>query len=203
MSTAKSMRTLLGATPSTASVNDSTLIIIDAQNEYADGLLTTRNLESTRPAIRSVLDKYRSDENKHQGKNIVHVQHIGGSAPIFTQDTPLFDEFEELRPASDSDEKIITKNYPSSFAGTDLEDYLKTLGDAGKKVVLTGYMAHVCVSTTARKASELGLEVVIVGDAVGDRDIPGITGEDLTKTALKELDDAFGTVLKSNDIQVA
>ena len=64
-------------------------------------------------------------------------------------------------------------------------------------MVLTGYMvclavksdsfranfsqAHVCVSTTARQASELGYDVVLVADAIGDRDIPGIGGEELTK----------------------
>lgn len=36
--------------------------------------------------------------------------------------------------------------------------------------MLVGYMAHVCVSTTARQAAERGYEVVVVKEAVGDRD---------------------------------
>ena len=72
--------------------------------------------------------------------------------------------------------------------------------------MLVGYMAHVCVSTTARQAAERGYEVVIVSDAVGDRDIPGegglvIRGDDLTRTVLAELNDAFATVIESKDIQ--
>lgn len=67
-------------------------------------------------------------------------------------------------------------------------------------MVLTGYMAHVCVSTTARQAAEKGYEVLLVEDAIGDRDIPGVKAEDLVKTVLAELGDAFGTVVKARDI---
>lgn len=61
-------------------------------------------------------------------------------------------------------------------------------------------MAHVCVSTTARQAAEKGYDVVVAEDAVGDRDIPGVKAEDLVRTSLAELADAFGTVVKSADI---
>jgi nicotinamidase-related amidase len=70
-----------------------------------------------------------------------------------------------------------------------------------KKIVLTGYMAHVCVSTTAREGFQHGYDVVIVEDGVGDRDIPGAKGEDVTKMVLKELGDVFGTVVQSADIK--
>ncbi|WRT70376.1 uncharacterized protein IL334_007374 [Kwoniella shivajii] len=203
MSSAQSLRQLLGEQASTASINDSTLIIIDAQNEYINGSLATTNIENTRKGVSTVLEKYRDGNNQHGGRNIIHVLHkTPEGAPIFTPNTPLFDEFDELKPVEGGNEKTILKGQPSSFAGTELEEYLKSLGDAGKKVVLTGYMAHVCVSTTARKADELGLEVIIVEDAVGDRDIPGVSGEDLTRVALAELGDAFGTIVDSKSIKV-
>lgn len=96
------------------------------------------------------------------------------------------------------------KNYPGAFTGTILEQSIKATGK--NKVVLVGYMAHVCVSTTARQAAEKGYEVVVVSDAVGDRDIPGegglvIRGDDLTRTVLAELKDAFATVVRGMDIQ--
>jgi nicotinamidase-related amidase len=56
-----------------------------------------------------------------------------------------------------------------------LQEYLETT--TRKKLVLVGYMAHVCVSTTARQAAERGWEVVIAEGAVGDRDIPGVDAE--------------------------
>ena len=68
-------------------------------------------------------------------------------------------------------------------------------------MVLVGYMAHVCVSTTAREAMQKGYEVVLVEDAIGDRDIPGVKGDEVTKFALAELADVFGTVIKSDEVK--
>lgn len=61
-------------------------------------------------------------------------------------------------------------------------------------------MAHVCVSTTARAGAELGYDVVIVEDAVGDRDIPGAKAEEVVSMVMNELGDAFGPVLESSSI---
>jgi nicotinamidase-related amidase len=70
-----------------------------------------------------------------------------------------------------------------------------------KKIVLVGYMAHVCVSTTAREGFQKGYEVVLVEDGISDRDIPGATGDEVTSMVMKELGDVFGTVVKSSDIK--
>jgi nicotinamidase-related amidase len=106
-------------------------------------------------------------------------------------------EFAELE--SKQGEKIIEKQHPSSFAQTDLDAYLKKEGK--KQVVLTGYMAHVCVSTTAGAGAELCYNVVIAEDAVGNRDIPGAKAEEVVSMVINELGDAFGTVLKSSSIK--
>ena len=119
-------------------------------------------------------------------------------APVFTPNTPLAKEFDELTPKTG--EHTITKQHPGSFTSTDLDAHLKSLGDKGKQVVLTGYMAHVCVSTTARQAAEKGYDVILASDAIGDRDIPGASGADVTKMVLSELGDAFGTVVKGDEI---
>jgi len=36
---------------------------------------------------------------------------------------------------------------------------------------------------------------------VGDRDIPGASGADVTKMVMHELNDAFATVIQSKDIK--
>jgi len=59
----------------------------------------------------------------------------------------------------------------------------------------------VCVSKTARQGAQLGYDVVLAEDAIGDRDIPGVSAADVTKVALDEIADAFGTVVKSSDIK--
>jgi nicotinamidase-related amidase len=198
----QSFRQLIGVGPSTASPSDSTLIIIDAQNEYANGKLATVDVANTRKNIASLLQTYRSGApGSLKGQNIVHVVHqTSPDAPVFTTDTDLAAEFEELKP--DSGEKTIIKNFPSAFASTDLDEYLGGLPDGvGKKVVLVGYMAHVCVSTTARAADERGLDVILPRGAIGDRDIPGFGGLEVTEAVLKELSDAFGTVVEVGDIK--
>lgn len=130
----QSFRELIGAGPSTASPTDSTLCIIDAQNEYAEGKLKVTNAPETRKAIAGLLKKYRD-----AGGKIVHVKHsVPEGAPVFTPKTKLAEEFDELTPKEG--EKVIEKIHPSSFADTTLHDYLR--GNGGLKVVLTGYMVR-------------------------------------------------------------
>jgi len=154
--------------------------------------LKTANVASTRKAISTLLEKYRA-----ASAPLVHIVHrTPDGAPVFTPGSSLAEEFSELTPKSG--EKVIGKQYPGSFTGTDLEEYIKSTGKS--KVVLCGYMAHVCVSTTARQAAEKGYDVLLAEEAVGDRDIPGVKAEDLVRTALAELADSFGTVVKASNI---
>ncbi|RMZ00004.1 hypothetical protein D0860_08133 [Hortaea werneckii] len=207
----QSFREILGAPRSTASPNNSALVIIDAQNEYAEGKLKVSNAPETRKAIAALLKKYREGEGK-----VVHIVHdTPQGAPVFTPGSKLAEEYDELKPLEG--EKVIRKIHPSAFADTELHTYLRGIG--GLKVVLTGYMvrftaltttsafpgltiqAHVCVSTTARDAARLGYDVLIAEDCVGDRDIPGASGNDVTKMVMHELADAFATVVQSSEIQ--
>ncbi|KAK3209369.1 hypothetical protein GRF29_69g1567655 [Pseudopithomyces chartarum] len=189
----KSFRDLLGIPASTASTSDSALIIIDAQNEYASGALTVTNAAASSKVIAELLEKYRKADGK-----VIHVLHkTPEGAPIFTPGTELADEFKELK-AKDG-ETTIWKQFPGSFEQTNLHETLQGWGI--KKVVLVGYMAHVCVSTTAREAFQSGYDVILVEDGIGDRDIPGVQGDEVTRVALAELADVFGTVVKSSDIQ--
>jgi nicotinamidase-related amidase len=195
-SDAKSFRQLVGVTPSTASVQDSTLIIIDAQNEYASGKLKVENVGQSRKTIADLLARYRRGGN---GSNIVHVVHKApDGAPVFTPGTPLADEFDELKPQAG--EKVVVKDFPSSFTQTDLHEYLQGLGAVGKKIVLVGYMAHICVSTTARAGDELGYDVLVVSDAIGDRHIPGVQAETLVSVVLSVVEDGFGSVIRAADV---
>lgn len=188
-----SFREILGVAPSTVDIPNSALVIIDAQNEYAEGKLKIRDVEKSRKVIKELLEKYRAKKGK-----VIHVLHqVPEGAPIFSLNTNLAKEFQELAPKDG--EVVIKKNAPSSFTATELHETLQK--DGIKQLVLTGYMAHVCVTGTARSAMEHGYDVVIPSDAIGDRDIPGIDGNALTKTVLLELGDAIATVTDSSKIQ--
>ncbi|ORY16397.1 Isochorismatase-like protein [Clohesyomyces aquaticus] len=196
----QSFRTLLGIPDSTASPTDSALIIIDAQNEYKSGKLKVTNAEASAKVIADLLYKYREVDGK-----IVHVLHkMPGGATVFTPGTELAEQMQGSDASTQENEPTIWKMHPGSFAGTDLDEKLKAWGI--KKIVLVGYMAHVCISTTAREAAQLGYEVVLVEDAIGDRDIPGLSGvtlngDEVTRMALVELADVFGTVVHSRMVK--
>ena len=130
----QSFREILGAPRSTASPNNSALVIIDAQNEYAEGKLKVSNAPETRKAIAALLKKYREGEGK-----IVHIVHdTPHGAPVFTPGSKLAEEYDELKPLEG--EKVIRKIHPSAFADTELHTCLRGIG--GLKVVLTGYMVR-------------------------------------------------------------
>lgn len=131
---AQSFRQIVGQGPSTASPSDSTLIIIDAQNEYAEGKLAVSNAPATRKAIASLLQKYRD-----AGGDVIHVRHVvPEGAPVFTPNTKLAEEYDELKIKEGGKEREILKNHPSCFADTKLNEWLG--GKGGKKIVLVGYM---------------------------------------------------------------
>lgn len=133
---ALSFRQMLGVPASTASPTDSTLVIIDAQNEYAEGKLKVSNAPESRKAIADLLKKYRDAKGQ-----IVHITHsVPEGAPVFTPKTKLAEEFEELTPQGG--EKVIQKLHPSSFADTSLHEYLRGT-TASNKIVLTGYMVNI------------------------------------------------------------
>ncbi|OJD26607.1 hypothetical protein ACJ73_02016, partial [Blastomyces percursus] len=164
---------------------------------YANGLLKVDNVDKSRVIIKSLLEKYRATAKATGKQNLVHIVHqTAADAPVFTTGTPLADEFEELKPLEG--EKVITKKFPSAFAETDLHEYLQSLG--AKKIVLVGYMAHVCVSTTARRAAELAYDIVVAQDGVGGRPLGEYSGDEIAKVALLEVADFFGTLVWSKDI---
>ncbi|CAK7567371.1 MAG: hypothetical protein SEPTF4163_005335 [Sporothrix epigloea] len=187
---------MIGAAPATASVHDSTLIVIDAQNEYAEGRFRTAGVEQSRNVILDLVTAYRAASNPEK---IVHIVHHADSPLFFTKGTTLGSEFAELTPLAG--EITVHKRLPGSFSKTNLQERLDATGC--KKVVLVGYMTHLCVSMTARQAHELGYVVLIAADAVGTRDIPGVSAAELHRVALAELADSTATIIQGKDVERA
>ncbi|CAL8579937.1 hypothetical protein XPA_005668 [Xanthoria parietina] len=188
----KSFRSFLGLPDSKPTPPSTVLIIVDAQNEYDHGLLAIHEVQKSRHAIGNVLEKWRNG-----GGEVVHILHkVPEGAPLFTPGTELAEEFEELKPREA--EKVIYKPHPCAFTDTPLDAHLKQLGKS--KIVLVGYMAHVCISATSRIGAELGYDVSVVSDAIGDRDIPGAKAGQLVDTVLAELGDVSATIVKSGDL---
>lgn len=134
MSDAQSFRSMFGRGHVKPLISESVLVIIDAQNEYAQGKLTVTGVAESRKVIASLLQRYRDAGASNQIVHIVHDTPEG--APVFTPNTHLAEEFDELKPREG--EKRIHKKHPGAFAGTDLQDFIDKTGK--KVVVLTGYM---------------------------------------------------------------
>ena len=96
---------------------------------------------------------------------------------------------------------MIEKELPNSFAGTDLKARLDAIDR--KNIVLAGFMTHMCVSSTARAALDLGLRTTIAADACATRDLPDGRGGTLDartihEVALAELSDRFAIIAPSD-----
>jgi nicotinamidase-related amidase len=96
---------------------------------------------------------------------------------------------------------VIEKKFPSSFAGTTLA---QAITDTGRRsLIVTGFMTHMCVSTTVRAALDHGLECTVVAAATATRDLVDPLGgtvpaATVQRAALAELADRFALVVKDS-----
>lgn len=95
-------------------------------------------------------------------------------------------------------EAVVVKNYPNSFVGTDLDARLKAVGTT--KLVIAGFMTHMCINSTSRGAFNLGYAVTVPASATATRPLPAIGGGTLTAdsvqaVALAALGDLFAVVV--------
>jgi nicotinamidase-related amidase len=199
MSTAKTLLQLAGADLRPPPLAASTLIIIDAQNEYLDGKLALPGIGAAMTRLTELLANAR-----RAGAAVVHVQHKGRSGALFDLEDRGGAFIEVARPAAG--EAIVQKGLPNAFAATNLDATLRELGR--QQLVLAGFMTHMCVSSTARAALDLGYRTTVAADAAATRDLPDplggtIDAETLHRAALAALADRFAIVAKVTQISQA
>jgi nicotinamidase-related amidase len=103
-------------------------------------------------------------------------------------------------------EPMIHKSVNCAFVGTDLELRLRRL--QVNKVVLFGLYADMCVSTSARIASNLGFDTYVVADAcasIDQHDLHGetIPGAMILRANLATLNTEFAKVILLQDVLAA
>ncbi|MGE5511968.1 MAG: cysteine hydrolase family protein [Bacteroidota bacterium] len=190
MSTPKTLLEMSGADLTPPPLAQSVLVIIDAQNEYLDGKLALPGIGPAVDAIARLLA-----EARRAGTPIVHVAHKGRAGGLFDRDGHGGAIIEAVQPAGG--EIVIEKPLPNAFAQTDLNAELKVLGRT--QIVIAGFMTHMCVSSTARAALDLGYKATVAADAAATRDLPDplggvIPADALHRAALAELADRFAIV---------
>lgn len=198
-SSAKTLFQLAGVPQRKPALSECAVVVIDAQREYVDGLVPLVGVEAALSAIGRLLEAARA-----AGAPVIHVAHKGaeGSGGPFDPKGPGFAFAAPAIPGPG--EGVVEKLLPNSFAGTDLKAQLDATGR--KAVIFVGFMTHMCVSTTARAALELGYTSFVAADAVATRALPDPLGgpdlaaHDIHRTALAELADRFATVVTTAEI---
>jgi len=185
---------LAGADLSFPKLGAASLVLIDLQNEYLTGPLALPGADAAIANAASLLARARN-----AGAKILHVAHRGRPGGLFDRGAPRGDIVPGLAPLRD--EPVIEKELPNAFAGTDLKARLDTAGH--KNVVLAGLMTHMCVSSTARAALDLGFRTTIDAAACATRDLPDgrggiIPAAMVHDVALAELSDRFALIARDD-----
>lgn len=176
----------------TPAAGEAAVILIDAQNEYVSGALPLEGVEAALVEI-SRLRKRAVELDLP----VIHVRHLGRAGSLFDPEASRGQFCGEAMP--DEGEIIVGKMLPNAFAGTDLKEQLDRLGI--RKIIVAGFMTHMCVSSTVRAALDLGISSAVVARGCASRalPVPGggvLTGAEVHRAALTELADRFALVLE-------
>ena len=97
---------------------------------------------------------------------------------------------ERIRPLPG--ELVISKNYASSFFGTDLDSYLR--GQNVDTLVITGCTTSGCVRASAVDSLQYAYHTIVVRDGVGDR------AEGPHEANLFDIDAKYGDVISGDEV---
>lgn len=188
------LRSLLGGAASPPPPQESVLVVIDAQREYSStGLLSLPDVDRAGENIARLIANARQADAP-----IVHVAHHGTPGMPFAPEAGgRFLDFAE----PEGDEEVVLKTLPNAFADTELLSVVEGIGSS--KLVILGFMTHMCVSSTARAALDLGFDTTVVADATATRSLPSLEGgdpmsaADVHAFALSALADRFSLVTQT------
>lgn len=195
MTTPKTLLQLAGADLEPAKLRDACLLLIDIQNEYLEGPIAVPDFHVAIANAARLLEGARET-----AAPVFHIAHRGRAGGLFDRDDTRGRIAEAVAPLSG--EPTIEKQLPNAFANTDLYDRIAATGRGD--LVLAGFMTHMCVSSTARAALDLGFRVTIAADACATRDLPDGSGGVIAarvvhQVALAALADRFAVVARRSD----
>lgn len=165
------------------------LVVVDAQNEFsAGGQRPVPNHVDALAAIVQHVERARAEK-----RPIAWVRHHNRphESPAFAPGSWGAELSPGLGPQPGfGPELLFEKDVFGAFTGTGLEDWLRQ--HATTSVLLVGFYAHMCVSTSAREALVRGFDVAIDPDATGARDLehPSLgrqSADDVRRSALLQL----------------
>ena len=192
MTMPKTLLEMAGAPAGPPPLDRSALVLIDCQMEYVTGALALPGVGAALEEAARVLALARAE-----GVPVVHVVHHGRSGGgLFDPEGEFAAIARQVAPMPG--EPVIIKTMPNAFAGTGLDEQLKEFDRSD--LIMVGFMTHMCISSSARAASELGYRATVVADAAATRDLPDgrggvVKAEDLHRSELAALADRFAVVI--------
>jgi nicotinamidase-related amidase len=188
---------MAGGRSEPAQLSEAAVVIINVQNEFVNGKLPLMNVDTALDGVAKLLQAARA-----AGAPVIHVVHRGRAGGPFDPLGTTFQIHPKAAPAAG--EKIIEKEFPNAFARTPL--HLALQATKRKSLILAGFMTHMCVSATARAASELTWRTTVVADAAATRDLPDSLGSEpipasvIHRASLAALADRFAVVARVADL---
>lgn len=185
------LRQLEGMPAEPAPLSESTLIMIDCQNTYTEGVM---ELEGVRAALGEAAELL--GRAREAGIPIVHVVQDGDEGSPYDRHSEIGRIVTDVAPRDG--EAVVVKAYPNAFTGTELDSMLEAR--TGRDLILAGFMTHMCVSSTARGAFSLGYRPTVVAATTATRELPGPDGAPVPAAALQAaslaaISDLFGVVV--------
>ena len=182
----------MGQTPT--GLKDATLVMVDCQNTYREGIMQLTNVEPAILEAKKLLQMARD-----LGRPVIHIRHDAGIGSPYDVTASIGQISDEVAPIKG--ESVITKNYPNSFWNTDLEAQLRELG--AQNLVIAGFMTHVCIDSTSRGAFNLGFNPTVVANACATRALAlhngkVIEAQTMHESALAALRDLFAVVVEDS-----
>ena len=171
------------------------LIVIDAQQEYFDGLLPIQ-YPDRHESIARIRTAIAAAEKA--GAPVVLVQHeLPAEAPVFASGSATWQNHPEVAAYEGRASKRIGKQFSSVFAGTDLDAWLRDQGI--DTITIVGYMTNNCVLASAAAAEPLGFAVEVLSDATGAIDLANDAG----RATAQQVHETLMTLLHSSWAAVA
>jgi nicotinamidase-related amidase len=189
------LREIAGLGHHPASLKDAALIMIDCQNTYRQGVMQLTGVEEAILEAKRLLEMARDLKTP-----IIHIQHDAGEGSPYDIRAEIGQLSKEVAPIAG--ESLITKLYPNSFIQTELDEQLKALGV--EKIILAGFMTHMCVNSTAHGAFNLGYAPTIVAKATATRALSGnnnvvVSAQDVQAAALAFTRDLYAVIVETSD----
>jgi len=139
-------------------MENTALVVIDVQTGAFDG--------KAMPAVHSgdeILDRTSRLITAARAATVpvIFVQHCGNEGQLLLKGSPAWELHPRIKP--NQSELIVTKQQSSAFDGTELHEKLQELNL--DTIISCGIQSEHCVSNTSIAALDLGMSVIVAGDA--------------------------------------